>query len=1103
VDINLTAVGDVNIPANVGVTFGDDGEKIEGDGTNLTIASSGILNLNSTGALVASHQAITDNHVLTVDQVGAADNDYAKFTANGLEGRSYTEVKQDLDLEIGIDVAAQTHASQHAVGGADSVFPVDPNADKYLKYNNTSNALEWADAGVGDMLAATYDPTSVAGDAFDMDNMVEGDTNKLVSAAEKSEWSGKQNALTFGIANTNALKVDDASAADNEYAKFTANGLEGRTYAEVLSDIGAQAALGFTAENVANKSTSVSTDGSSDTKYPSVKAVKDYADGLVVGLLDYRGAYDASVNTYPITGGSGAAGAVVKGDLWIISVAGTLGSEAVQVGDSIIANVDTPAQTATNWNHINGNISYVPENVANKETSALDTSTTKYPCNNVVNTALGTKVTANAGITGATKTKITYDAKGLVTGGADATTADIADSTNKRYVTDAEKTIIGNTSGINTGDQDATDFDIKDLTDSTNLRTSWSGKQNALTFGIANTNALKVDDASAADNEYAKFTANGIEGRTYAEVKQDLDLEVGTDVAAQTHASQHAVSGADTVFPAAPGADKYLMWDNDTGVLVWADAAGGGAWMFAGNTKALAGTDTASAVTPDDLKYVLDRRIQQYYGVSWNESADTYVRTGSTAGQPCGVTLADAFLPVQARMRGCILNDDGTVNYYLCATDWTKKEDGTTASDLTGTDGQVMVEIPKFWYRYGYSGTTHTWEVSPVPLTGFKVHEMFMSDDTEKDYVYVGAYEASLYDVSASKYVGQCYQTSVSAVFATSDDSITIATRTGWATALAVGQKLVITGTSKNNATVTVKTIESATKITVNENLTDETAATTVIETQTNVTDTSGDKLSSVSGVCPITGGSANGNRAHFRIWAQNRGGGKAANDAASAQWSQMYADAHSGLQLLYLTEYASFYSQSVLGYGIAAVEDWVEYNDYNPIAKTGNGNAIGNASGNTATDAITTGAAAKDVYLKYRGIENLYGHIWKFVDGYKVNNNIPYLCNNFANFSDAESTANYTNPKDANGAAITMHNANGYQGTLELTGRAFMPASITGGAADKKITDYYYQGSGWRVVYSGGSASNAADDGAFCLNASYVLAFVSRKIGGRLVLRK
>ena len=40
----------------------------------------------------------------------------------------------------------------------------------------------------------------------------------------------------------------------------------------------------------------------------------------------------------------------------------------------------------------------------------------------------------------------------MVTAGADATTADIADSTNKRYVTDANLVVIGNTSGTNTGD---------------------------------------------------------------------------------------------------------------------------------------------------------------------------------------------------------------------------------------------------------------------------------------------------------------------------------------------------------------------------------------------------------------------------------------------------------------------------------------------------------------------------------------------------------------------------------------------------------------------------------------------------------------------------
>lgn len=31
-----------------------------------------------------------------------------------------------------------------------------------------------------------------------------------------------------------------------------------------------------------------------------------------------------------------------------------------------------------------------------------------------------------------------------------------------------------------------------------------------------------------------------------------------------------------------------------------------------------------------------------WYGVTWDEIADTYVRTGATAGETCGVTLSDA-----------------------------------------------------------------------------------------------------------------------------------------------------------------------------------------------------------------------------------------------------------------------------------------------------------------------------------------------------------------------------------------------------------------------------------------------------------------------------
>jgi hypothetical protein len=65
-------------------------------------------------------------------------------------------------------------------------------------------------------------------------------------------------------------------------------------------------------------------------------------------------------------------------------------------------------------------------------------------------------VAPNSAITGATKTKITFDAKGLVTAGADATTADIAPSTDRNYVTDIKAGVLSNTTGTNTGDQTIT-----------------------------------------------------------------------------------------------------------------------------------------------------------------------------------------------------------------------------------------------------------------------------------------------------------------------------------------------------------------------------------------------------------------------------------------------------------------------------------------------------------------------------------------------------------------------------------------------------------------------------------------------------------------------
>lgn len=91
-------------------------------------------------------------------------------------------------------------------------------------------------------------------------------------------------------------------------------------------------------------------------------------------------------------------------------------------------------------------------------------------------------------------------------------------------------------------------------------------------------------------------------------------------------------------------------------------------------------------------------------------------------------------LPIQSLMRRCLLKADGTVNYYLNANNSTLKENGTAAV-LDGTDGDVMVEIPQFYYRVDVvSGTASELWISQTNLPGFQLSEK----------CYISAYQATV-----------------------------------------------------------------------------------------------------------------------------------------------------------------------------------------------------------------------------------------------------------------------------------------------------------------------------------------------------------------------
>lgn len=119
------------------------------------------------------------------------------------------------------------------------------------------------------------------------------------------------------------------------------------------------------------------------------------------------------------------------------------------------------------------------------------------------------------------------------------------------------------------------------------------------------------------------------------------------------------------------------------------------------------------------------------YGVEWNATvADPHItRVGNLS--------LHRTLPIQSKMRGCIakkVGDKFEIQYYLDADNWNNKEDGT-ASRLDGYDGEVMVEVPQFYYR--------SWDetsIKRVMISETKIG----SDWIESPRILVGAYRSTV-----------------------------------------------------------------------------------------------------------------------------------------------------------------------------------------------------------------------------------------------------------------------------------------------------------------------------------------------------------------------
>ena len=208
-----------------------------------------------------------------------------------------------------------------------------------------------------------------------------------------------------------------------------------------------------------------------------------------------------------------------------------------------------------------------------------------------------------------------------------------------------------------------------------------------------------------------------------------------------------------------------------------------------------------------------------------------------------------------------------------------------------------------------------------------------------------------------------------------------------------------------------------------------------------------GGKLISGSGKVPTV----NQTRATFRSYAAANGTGWSLID-----WNLLYA-----VQLLFLTEYATFDTQAMLGNGNDTGSDYT--------MTTGGSNGIGNGSSSSTND---------DTWMSYRGIENWYASMYKFIDGVNVKDRVYFVNNNPATFTDDVFTGDYLS------TGITSASTNGFISNMSSSNKGFIPSETTG-SSSTKVPDYFYQEAGNMIVIFGGTAAYGLYAGGFCLSAS------------------
>lgn len=267
------------------------------------------------------------------------------------------------------------------------------------------------------------------------------------------------------------------------------------------------------------------------------------------------------------------------------------------------------------------------------------------------------------------------------------------------------------------------------------------------------------------------------------------------------------------------------------------------------------------------------------------------------------------------------------------------------------------------------------------------------------------------------------------------------------------------------------------------------------------VMNTGEDKFSSIAGARPASGSSQNLTRPNIEAMAQNRG----------TNWHGDLIKQVSAEQMLMIIEMGMMNLQTAIAQGVVSLP-WTTGSDTTSsyAAATGSTASLGNGTGRAEKTTTYEGGVAKEYTVDgktsvcWRGKENFWGNIWKFVYGIniwgngKMGGGQPYICSDFS-FAESKNSGNYEP------AGFTVTNANGYISAMGYSTACdwLFIASECLGNSSLPVGDYTYitvNLNGYRIARLGGSWNDGCNAGGFCWGLNAGVGYRARNVGGRLV---